>query len=283
MGTSLWTSSQTRMLRTLLFTGLATLAVAAPAAEAEAEAEADPALVYTNTGVHGVYPYGAVPSVYHHAPVVKTVKTVIPAVQTVVHKPVVYSGVHHPAAVYSGVHPYAGVNGLHYYGKRKAEAEPEADAKADPYLIYGYGNGYGNGYGAGYGYHPYGYNPYYTLPIVKPAEAAEKAVAVEEKKTVVPSLLYHPGYPYGYQGYPLVNTVAGTKTVLGAPLAHYGHYYGKREAEAEPAAEPEADAYYGYYGHGLGYAGYGHGYGYAGHGYGYGRGYGYGHGYGYYG
>merc|ERR1712157_325385 len=46
---------------------------------------------------------------------------------------------------------------------------------------------------------------------------------------------------------------------------HYGHYYGKRSADAEPtaAAEPkaDADAYYGYYGHPLAY----HGYGYARH------------------
>merc|ERR1712211_72458 len=67
-------------------------------------------------------------------------------------------------------------------------------------------------------------------------------------------------------------------------LRHYG-YYGKRSADAEPAAAPEseaaADSYYGYYGlgyHGLGYRAYG---GYYGHGLGY---YGYGHGlYGYYG
>merc|ERR1712112_677350 len=68
---------------------------------------------------------------------------------------------------------------------------------------------------------------------------------------------------------------------------HYGHYIGKRSAEAE--AEPEADAYYGY-GYGLGYGhrlGYGHhlgcrGLGYTHGGY-YGHGYGHGYGYGYYG
>merc|ERR1719150_569962 len=56
----------------------------------------------------------------------------------------------------------------------------------------------------------------------------------------------------------------------GYPYArHYGHYYGKRSADAEPtaAAEPtaDADAFYGYYGHGYGLAH--HGYGYAHHGY----------------
>merc|ERR1711955_158870 len=54
----------------------------------------------------------------------------------------------------------------YYYGKRSAEAEPvsapgadpkaEADAKADPYLLYGY-YGLGHHYG---GYYGYGY-PYY--------------------------------------------------------------------------------------------------------------------------
>merc|ERR1711989_103525 len=83
------------------------------------------------------------------------------------------------------------------------------------------------------------------------------------------------GYGYGLRAYG-----------YGYPYA-YGHYgyYGKRSADAEPAAAPEAEAaadpYYGYYGlgyHGLGYRAYG---GYYGHGLGY---YGYGHGlYGYYG
>merc|ERR1712243_222575 len=49
------------------------------------------------------------------------------------------------------------------YGKRSADAEPvsapDADAKADPYLLYGYyglGHGYYGGYGYGYGYPYYG-------------------------------------------------------------------------------------------------------------------------------
>merc|ERR1712210_244236 len=49
---------------------------------------------------------------------------------------------------------------LAYYGKRSADAEPEA--KADPYLLYGgYGLGYrGYGYGGYYG-HGLGYGGYY--------------------------------------------------------------------------------------------------------------------------
>merc|ERR1712165_657820 len=67
-----------------------------------------------------------------------------------------------------------------------------------------------------------------------------------------------------YYGYPLVAAVPRVSTVHGGPLhgltavSHglYGHYYGKRSADAEPtaAAAPEADAYYHH-----GYAHYGHG------------------------
>merc|ERR1739838_385026 len=49
---------------------------------------------------------------------------------------------------------YGGYYGHGYYGKRSAEAEP----KADPYLL-GYSGYYGHGYGLGYGYghgYPYG-------------------------------------------------------------------------------------------------------------------------------
>merc|ERR1711894_707791 len=75
---------------------------------------------------------------------------------------------------------------------------------------------------------------------------------------------HHLGYAHhGYYGYPYAH--------------HYGHYYGKRSADAEPtaAAEPKADAFYGY-GYGLAH----HGYGYAHHGY---YGYPYAHHYGHYG
>merc|ERR1719492_351123 len=77
-----------------------------------------------------------------------------------------------------------------------------------------------------------------------------------------------------YYGGPLVAAVPRVSTVHGGPLhgltavSHglYGHYYGKRSADAEPtaAAAPEADAYYHH-----GYAHYGHGHhgylGYYGH------------------
>merc|ERR1712110_817695 len=162
-----------------------------------------------------------------------------------------------------------------------AEAEPKADA--DPYLVYG---GYPYTHGLTYG----AYNPYYTLPVVKAAEAEVKTADAEEKKTVVPlhypinyGYYSHPlthyygkreaeptadgeektvvpltlpygglyNYGYGYTGYPVVKTVAG-KTIV-SPL----HYYGKRSADAEPTADADAEAdpwlAYGYhgYGHGL--------------------------------
>merc|ERR1719173_80021 len=89
------------------------------------------------------------------------------------------------------------------------EAEPKADA--DPYLVYG---GYpytGLTHGITYG----AYNPYYTLPVVKAAEADVKAVDAEEKKTVVP--LHYPinyGY-YGHSGYlPYVSHPVVTKKVV---------------------------------------------------------------------
>merc|ERR1711864_25881 len=91
----------------------------------------------------------------------------------------------------------------------------------------------------------------------------------------VPSIYLHPSSTYGIsQLHP-----------SGSSFQHVTRLH-KREAEAEP----EADAYYGYYGrgYGLGYGhGYGHGLGYHGLGYShggyYGHGYGHGYGYGYHG
>merc|ERR1712071_674694 len=72
-------------------------------------------------------------------------------------------------------------------------------------------------------------------------------------------------------GEPIVNEHTVTVPTYG--LYGAGHYYGKREAEADPyllygAYGHRSGAYGlgGYYGHGYGYAG--HGYGYAGHYYG---------------
>merc|ERR1712209_114088 len=94
---------------------------AEPTAEADVEAdpEADPWLLYS--GYHG-YAYG------HYAPFT-------------------YSYAPH---VYSHAYSYYGLPHAYYYGKRSADAEPEADANADADAWYGY-----------YGYRPYGYAGYY--------------------------------------------------------------------------------------------------------------------------
>merc|ERR1712110_694849 len=126
----------------------AVLALAAVAfTEPEADAKADPAVLY------GAYGYG------------------LP-----------YASVYGGYRTY-GAYPYT--YGGAYYGKRSADAEPEAaaDAEADPALLYG-AYGYGLPYSSvyrSYGAYPYGYRTYGA-------------------------------YPYGY--------------------------YGKRSADAEPEADP---------------------------------------------
>merc|ERR1712200_336777 len=82
--------------------------------------------------------------------------------------------------------PYAGYR---YLGKRSAEAEPKADAEADPALLY-----------STYAYGAY-YRPYagYHYLGKRSAEAEPEANADAEAD---PYLLYGYGYPhaYGYAG-----------------------------------------------------------------------------------
>merc|ERR1711934_1145237 len=144
--------------------------------------------------------------------------------------------------------------------------EPEAKPEAEADAYYGY---YGHPYAYG-GYRAYGYGAYpyahHGLYYGKRSADAEPTAAAEPNADAY----YYGAYGLGYHG-------LGYRSYgyAGYPYAHaYGHYYGKRSAEAEPAAaaEPEADAYYGYYGYGARpYYGYGLGYrGYAGyHGLGY--------------
>merc|ERR1711862_809680 len=114
---------------------LAAVAFAEPDAEPEADAEADPALLYGSygypyAGVYGGYrAYGAYPATYGYG-----------------------------YRTY-GAYPYS------YYGKRSADAEPEADA-AVLYGAYGYAGLPYAGYAA-YGAYPYAYgaHPYvYGVP-----------------------------------------------------------------------------------------------------------------------
>merc|ERR1711911_8853 len=114
-----------------------------------------------------------------------------------------------------------------------AFAEPEADAKADPAVLYGaYGTGlpYASVHG---GYRTYGAYPYAYYG-KRSADAEPEADAEAD-----PALLYgaygyglpysgvyrsYGAYPYGYRTY-------------GAYPYSYG-YYGKRSADAEPEADP---------------------------------------------
>merc|ERR1712168_1311253 len=148
---------------------------------------------------------------------------------------------------------------LCFFAAVAAEADAEADAHYGYYghpLVYSHGLAY-----AGYYGHPCAFGHYYGKRCADAEPAAEADAHL------------------GYYGYPLVAAVPHVSTVHGGPLhgltygGLYGHYYGKRSADAEPtvaaAPEADADAYYhhGYahYGHGYGYALAHHGYGYYGH------------------
>merc|ERR1712042_353223 len=87
-----------------------------------------------------------------------------------------------------------------YYGKRDAEAEPEADADA-LYSTYGYGLGYSA----------------YSRPVYGGYSAYSRPVVSSYARPVVSSI--------GYSAY--------SRPVYGG----YSTYYGKREAEAEPEAD----------------------------------------------
>merc|ERR1711944_10693 len=124
-----------------------------------------------------------------------------------------------------------------------AMAAPEAEA--DPYLLYG---GYG-GYGlAGYyGGYPYGLG--YAHAAVAPVAAGYASVSPSSSVSIAG--LAGAAVPAVAGGY----AAAGRYVANSAGVVHVA----KREAEADA----EADPYYAYGYHGLGYAGY-HGLGYAG-------------------
>ena len=132
----------------------------------------------------------------------------------------------------------------HFYGKRSAEAEPEADA------YYGHPYGYAR-YGLGYrtyGYPAYGHGYYYGK---RSADAEADA-----------GYLYAPyhygayGYPYGYR-YGLAG-VAGHPGAATSFVARSPQGLGKRSADAEPGylAYPYAFAPVSYSTHGYGPSGY---------------------------
>jgi len=218
------------------------------------EAEADPALLYGGYG-YGLghpYAYGAYAFGGKSAPCVNSLNAAVPCAGA----PLAYAG-----------YPYAA--GL--YGKRDADAEPEAEA--DAAVLYG-GYGYPYGAGLGYaGYHGLGYSGlgyaglgYAGLGYAGLGYAGLGVAGVE-----------------GHAGVAATNAALG-HAVAATPfgLTHSSNvgvctnYLGasvpcgrkKREAEAEADADAEAAVLYGGYGypHALGYGGYG-GYGYSGLGY----------------
>merc|ERR1711934_137521 len=141
---------------------------------------------------------------------------------------------------------------------------PEAEADAY-YGVYGHPYAYGGYRTYGYAGYPYAHHGLYYG---KRSADAEPTAAAEPNADAYYGVY---GYGLGYRGY----SGLYHHGYAGYPYAHHGVYYGKRSADAEPAAaaEPEADAYYGYYGYGarpyygLGYRGYGYG-GYRGYYYG---------------
>jgi len=149
-----------------------------------------------------------------------------------------------------------------------AFAEPEADAKADPALLYGaYGyagvpayTGYGySNLGYGYntlGYAAHGYSAYspYTYTYGKRSADAEPEAD--------PALLYgtygytglRPFAGYGYSnlgyGYNTLGYATHGYTNLGYSAYNpYTYTYGKRSADAEPEADADAALLYGTYGY----------------------------------
>merc|ERR1739838_291790 len=181
-----------------LFAVLALAAVAFAEPEAGANAEADPALLYGTYG-YGVPSYGAY-------------------------------------GAYSAYRPYS--YGGYYYGKRSADAEPEAEADADAYYgYYGYARPYAYGaYGAGYGYR-YGAYPYAS------AYYGKRSADAEPKAEADPALLYS-AYGYGLPYAGAYGAYGAYRTYGAYPYSYGGYSYGKRSAEAEPEAEADPAVLY---------------------------------------
>merc|ERR1711981_564866 len=210
MGTLLTTSI---MIKLLL--GSALLALTA--------AEADPQLLY-GAGLPyaaGGLPYvGATVGAVAHVPVVKS--DVVTAAE------VEHEVTAHAVPVAVGYH---GLGHFGYYGKRSADAEPEADAY---YGYYGYG-----GYGGYRGYHGYPYGHRYGYYGKRSADA-EPAVLAGASRVITPPtpLIHNPpaipvayAHPVAYAGY------AAHPTAYAGYAAHPLAYHGLPVLAAPAAAE----------------------------------------------
>merc|ERR1712240_891124 len=211
-------------------TNMKMFVVLALAAMAMAEPEADPQLLYT-AGVH--------------TPV--TSINNVPVVNAVPH--VYTTGVHAPTVGVVGSTVYS--HPTVYYGKRDAEAEPEADADAF-YGVYGYS-----------AYRPYAYSAYRPYAYTTRWGYGKRSADAEAEAD--PALVYTSAVPavHSVVSSPLVSALtpaAAPKTVhtpvtythaVAAPAVTYAGvhavhtpvvntvgstvYYGKREADADPA------------------------------------------------
>merc|ERR1711909_212323 len=143
------------MIRVLALLCLAVLSMGEPEAEAKAVADpkADPYLLYGGyygLGHYGGY-YGYPYYGYYGKRSAEAEPVSAPDADAKAESNPWYGYYGHGLGYYGGY--YGGHYGYPYlYGKRSADA----DAKADPYLLYGYGYGLGHGYYGGYGY-GYGY------------------------------------------------------------------------------------------------------------------------------
>merc|ERR1711878_248032 len=96
------------------------------------------------------------------------------------------------AGVYGGYRTYGAPYSYGYYGKRSADAEPEADAEADPALLYG-AYGYGLPYSGVYGYRTYGAYPYTygyygkRSADTEPTDMASPTLASTDTEPMVPT------------------------------------------------------------------------------------------------
>merc|ERR1719216_701393 len=171
------------MIKTLLASALFALTAA----------EADPQLLYgagLPYAAAGVPYVGATVGAVSHHPVVKSV---VDSPAEVSHEVTA-----HPVAVAVGYHGYPHVG---YYGKRSADAEPEADAY---YGYYGYG-GYRGYYGHPYrygGYRYYGKRSADAEPAV--LDGASRVISAPtpliHNPPVLPHVAYaaHPAHPLAY-------------------------------------------------------------------------------------
>merc|ERR1712061_526365 len=192
-----------------------------------ATAEADPQLLY-GAGLPyaaGVPYVGATVGAVPHVPVVKS-DVVTPA-------EVEHEVTAHTVPVAVGYH---GLGHFGYYGKRSADAEPEADADAY-YGYYGYGGyrGYRGYYGYPYGYRYYGRRSADAEPVV--LDGASRVISAPtpliHNPPVLPHVTYAAAHPLAYHA-----GLPGHVAYAGLPYA--GLPYAGLPLVAAPAAAEEA-------------------------------------------